>query len=117
MEDIICDRLKAQIDEQRKLIDQLAMWKKVQNQGIDPDTVDVFGFKESLLTVEQKRAYAKACRMRIPDPVTRKLEPWSHDHPYMGTRLPNGHYSCVVYNYVKLNDGTTVTLDPMVRAA
>lgn len=112
----ILDRMAEHTLERMRLLQQLHLWACVAEQGIDLDTVESFGFSEKLVTWAQQAAYRNAVRRGQPDPVTGQREPYTNN-PYRGTeRLPSGRYRCRVYNYVRLKDGTTTTLDPMLKA-
>jgi hypothetical protein len=85
---------------------QLDLWAKVQAQGIDIDTVESFGFSEEFLTTKQK---FEAQRAYVRNRVTAT--------PWRGTkRFANGHYECVVYNYVRHHDGTKTILSSLLKA-
>jgi hypothetical protein len=111
-------KIKAARAEQAELLDTLDLWASVQAQGIVIEDVQCFGFDPKLLTVRQKTAARRAAIARQPDPVTGRVERHEAglDHLYTGRRLDNGYYENVVYNYVKLHDGTRKTLEPMLKA-
>jgi hypothetical protein len=98
--------------ERGRLLAQLDLWANVQAQGIEIDTVDRFGFDPSLLTRKQKQAARKASMFGRRDPITGQVEKGL----YQGDRLPNGHYTCRVFNYVRHHDGTQTILDPLLKA-
>jgi hypothetical protein len=129
----IMARLRERHEERGKLLAQLEMWAKVKAQGIDPETVDRFGFDPKLLTPEQRRAYRNAAQgswydidgkraktlcaakrfRRLPDPITGRIEDYDPAHPYTGPRLSNGHHACLIYNYLIMKDGTKRPINPI----
>ncbi len=112
----LIERNKERAKEMASCYEQLDMWEAVKEQGIDPETVQGFGFDEGFLTSAQKFEYKRAAIRGQPDPVTGRREPFGTVHLYLGEKLPNGHYKCVVYNYVRYKDGMRSILDPMVKA-
>ena len=103
------------IDEQRRLVEKLALWESVKAQGIDINTVETFGFDEKLLTKAQKFEIKRASVRGQRDPVSGVHE---HNtvHPFCGNRLAHGPYVSRVFNYVRHHDGSTTTLNPMLKA-
>lgn len=97
------DRIRARDRERQFLLAELELWAQVEKQGIDPETVDVFGFDLSALTSKQKREFDKQYRRTGVSPHT-------------GERLPDGRYRAKVHNYVRLKDGSRVLLDPILKA-
>ena len=99
----LLESIKAKRAEQAKLLAELDLWAAVQAQGIDIDTVATFGFKPEWLTRIERAQRMLAQRNRQPD-------------PFDGPQDANGHYECVVYNFVRLKDGTVMRLQPSLRA-
>ncbi len=112
----LIERNEARAKEMASCYEQLAVWAAVKEQGINIDTVDSFGFDQKLLTSAQMFEYQRAAVRRQPDPVTGRRGIYDRKRPYLGERLPSGHYKCVVYNYVRLKDGTRTILNPMLKA-
>jgi hypothetical protein len=112
----IIKRIESQEEERIRLLAELTLWACVQEQGVDPATVDVFGYDPKYLTKEEYRAYFMASKLGKPDPVTGQRENHVPASPYrFGTANPDGTYSSRVYNYVRRKDGTTVVLHPPVK--
>jgi len=99
----LLESIKAKRAEQAKLLAELDLWAAVQAQGIDISTVATFGFKPEWLTRIERLQRDNAMRARRPD-------------PFDGPRDVNGHYACMVYNFVRHKDGTTTRLQPSLRA-
>lgn len=97
------DRIRARDAERRYLLAVLELWAQAEKQGIDPETVEAFGYDPKLLTPQQKRE------------VERKRQRTGID-PHTGKRLENGHYRSKVHNYVRFKDGSRVLLDPILKA-
>ena len=111
--------IKEKQTKQAKCMAELILWGEVKNQGIDPNQVRAFGYSEKLLTPAQKKVFYMFATKWLPDPITGKRERelgYNPDHPYMGTKLPNGHYKARVYNYVTFKDGSGKALCPMLKA-
>jgi hypothetical protein len=107
-------RIAAKRQAAEKLYKQLDLWAAVAAQGVVVENVASFGFDPALLTDAQVRGIRLTARLGFPDPITGAHEP--PDRPYTGKQLPNGHYECRAYNFVRLKDGTRRTLDPMLKA-
>jgi hypothetical protein len=99
----LLESIKAKRAEQAKCLAELDLWAAVQAQGIDIGTVSTFGFKPEWLTRIERAQRDNAMRMRRPDPFT-------------GSRDANGHYECMVYNFVRHKDGTVTRLQPSLQA-
>jgi hypothetical protein len=112
----LLQEIAAKRAEQARLLAQVDLWAAVQAQRIAIDKVERFGFDETRLTPTPKFAARRTAVRRQPDPVTGELEQCDPHHLYLGERLPDGHYICRVYNYVRHQDGTTTTLNPMLKA-
>ena len=111
----LLQEIAAKRAEQGRLLAQLGLWAAVQAQGIAIDTVERFGFDEKLLTRGQKFEAQRAAVRGQPDPVTGERKQYNLHHPYSGERLANGHNTCRVFNYVRHHDGSTTTLNPMLK--
>lgn len=104
--------------ERDRLLATLDLWASVQAQGITVDTVDTFGYDPTWIDPKQRFEIRRTRIRGLPDPITGKAYPRFSDTPhlYPGERLPNGHHTCEVYNYVRLKSGERVRLDPMLKA-
>lgn len=90
------DSMAAKVRQQAQLIDILGMWAEVEAQGIDPETVKSFTFRDEFLTFEQKNIRKRATRFGGADPYT--------DGPKVK-----------MYNCVRLKDDSFRPLNPMIR--
>jgi len=108
--------IDAKVAEQARLLAQLKLWAQAQAQGVDIATVKSFGFDEKLLTPRQEIDARQAALRRRPDPVTGVIEEHDLGHFYTGKQLPNGHYTCTVYNFVRHRDDIVTVLNPLLRA-
>lgn len=97
--------VKAKRKEQDYCYAVLDLWARVQAQGIDVNSVDVFGFSEKRLSPRDQHKARLASRLLA----------YGGQHPFL-ERLPNGHTRPRVHNYVRHRDGTVTTLDPMLEA-
>jgi hypothetical protein len=102
--------------ERDRLLATLDLWASVQAQGIAVDTVDTFGYEPTWIDPKLRYAIQRARMGGKPDPITGKRYPPFGPRLYPGERLPNGHYTCEVYNYVRLKSGEKVRLDPVLKA-
>jgi|WetSurMetagenome_2_1015567.scaffolds.fasta_scaffold84162_2 hypothetical protein len=107
-------RLTSKRQAAEKLYKQLDLWAAVAAQGIVVENVASFGFDPKLLTDAQVHDIRFTAHLGFPDPISGVRE--HPDRPYTGNKLPNGHYECRAYNYVRLKDGSRRTLDPMLKA-
>lgn len=99
--------LQAKLDEQKQLLRTLAMWGKVQEQGINPDDVKSFGFDPSLMTAKERNEARRGN--------------WSNftpNNPYGRpiSRNEEGQARIIglKHNFVRLHSGEKVKLSPMV---
>lgn len=90
------ERLQANLAKQQSLVGELAMWAKVEAQGIDPETVATFTLWEAFLSAADKKRRRTAELYSKPDPFVRGR-------------------TVLVYNAVRLKDGTLKQLDPMIE--
>lgn len=95
----LIQRMKDKDTERRILLDTLRMWDDLASQGITADEVVSFTLVEEFLNKQQKEEIYRARQYGYP---TKFLD---------GPQLKN----VVLYNQVKLKDGTTVQLSPMIR--
>lgn len=100
----VIERIRHKSRERDYCLAVLELWAQVQAQGIDPEAVDAFGFDSKLLTGKDKRAYQQS-----------SLPGGGPGGQFMERRR-NGSYRMLLYNYVRLKDGTTQSLNPMLKA-
>lgn len=100
----IIDRIKAREKERAYLLSVLELWAQAKAQGIDPETVEAFGFDPKLLAGADKRAYYRPTFPGGPQ-----------GGPFV-ERRKNGSYRTLMHNYVRLKDGTIKPLNPMLKA-
>ena len=93
---IIAD-LKEKSAERDVLIRTLEMWNQVEAQGIEPEDVAGFTFKEEWITTAQKRERLNVARYLYSD-------------PFVDKNIPK------IYNAVHMKDGTWRKLDPSIKA-
>lgn len=89
--------LAAKTAEQAYLVSVLELWAEVEAQGIDPEIVQVFTFVDEFLTAAQKKQRERARFYQKPDPFT--------DGPKV-----------LMFNALRLKDGSLRKLDPLLRA-
>ena len=82
----------------------LELWAQVQAQGIEPETVEAFGFDPKLLTGRDKLIYYQP------------LFPGGGLGGPFVERRRNGSHRTLVHNYVRLKDGSIRSLNPMLKA-
>ena len=100
----LVESLEEKNKERDYLISVLKLWAHVQEQGIDPDNVDTFGYSPMYLTPEQKKQWHQKCvRSGVP----------SRAHTYYLT-FADYREVPMVHNYVRLKTGEVKVLDPML---
>jgi len=105
----IISRIEEKLAEAAQLLQVLRLWASVAEQGINIGSVVSFGFDQRIVTLTQRSAIFKAMRQGKPDPITGKHERHNGKNLYIGTPLP-------IFNYVKLKDGSKVTLNQLLKA-
>jgi len=93
------ESLQSKLDEQKHLLDILAMWEKVKDQGIDPEDVKCFALLPEFMDRQQKQKYIALKYAK--DPNRREN----------GRRIVEPTHA----NAVRMKDGTTKQLDPWVE--
>ncbi len=88
------EALQNKLAEQAYLVAQLGMWNEVRKQGIDPEDVATFTWRDEFITPAQKRERCRATRFGH--------DPFADRH---GVRQ---------YNAVRLKDGTLKQLSPTI---
>jgi hypothetical protein len=101
------DSLQAKLDEQKQLLRTLAMWAKVQEQGINPDDVKSFGFDPALMTAQERNEARRANRLNY---TTNNPYGWPISRNEEGQARIIG----LKHNFVRLHSGEKVKLSPMV---
>jgi len=91
---MILDRLRRDEHERAYCYAVLDLWARVQDQGIEIESVSMFGYDPALSAKAPTRKQQASC-VEV---------------------LPNGERRLRVYNYVSLKDGTRTTLDPVLKA-
>ena len=97
----VIGRIRRNEREREYCLAVLDLWAQVQEQGIDIERVESFGFDTSILPEREKRPW-RFYQHRRPD-------------PYVET-LPSGEKRLRVYNYVRHHDGGITRLDPILKA-
>ena len=104
---VTIEGLQAKLDEQKQLLRTLAMWGKVQEQGINPDDVKSFGFDPALMTAQERNEARRANRLN-----------YTTNNPYGWpiSRNEEGHARIIglKHNFVRLHSGEKAKLSPMV---
>ncbi len=98
----VLKRIKRNTQSRDYCLAVLDLWAHVQEQGIEIEAVESFGFDEKFLSAADKQKAHKH---------------WLRTQSNLFvTRLPNGRHRLNVYNYVRLKDGSVVTLSPVLDA-
>ena len=97
------ERMKRNRQEQDQCYLVLELWAAVKAQGVEIDHVESFGYDPKLSPKEVK------IRMHTIQSLNNGNDPFIK-------KLPNGGYELLAYNYVRLKDGTTRVLNPMLKA-
>ena len=95
-------RIKSKRSEQAFCYAQLEMWAKVKAQGIDIDTVAMFGYSEKHHTAADKKELQAAWRQAQINPFV--------------CRMPNGSFRVLFFNFVRHHDGSITVLNPKIKA-
>jgi hypothetical protein len=97
----ILDRIQSKNAERSILIDQLRMWAEVKAQGIDPETVESFGWKTNL----------------VPANIMEQAASRHHKgkFPWYGEWLRKSGRP-LWYNYLNMKDGSVKQLSPYIQA-
>lgn len=90
--------------KQAILLDQLRLWKEVESQGIDPETVESFTFREEFLT-------------RLELEHVRNFLCGSSAHGHLHNSVALGKELLRHFNCVRLKNGELVRLDPPLLKA
>lgn len=98
--------LQAKLDEQKQLLRTLAMWGKVQEQGINPDDVKSFGFDPALMTAQERNEARRANRLNYT--TNNPIRTISRNEEGQARIIGLKH------NFVRLHSGEKVKLSPMV---
>ena len=93
------ESLQSKLDEQKQLLNVLAMWEKVKAQGIDPEEVKCFALLPEFMDRLQKRKYQSLEYAKDPN---RHVD---------GRHIVEPTHA----NAVRMKDGTTKQLDPWVE--
>lgn len=103
------ESLNAKLDEQKQLLRTLAMWGKVQEQGINSDDVASFGFDPTLMDAKERNEARRSNRV---------MGSFSNHNPFGWPVTRNAEGQSVIvglkHNFVRLHSGEKVKLSPMV---
>ena len=99
----VLERIKHNRQEQDQCYHALELWAAVKAQGIEIDHVESFGYDPKLSPKDVK------IRMHTIQSLNNGNDPFIK-------KLPNGGYQLLAYNFVRLKDGTTKVLTPMLKA-
>lgn len=108
----IIERLQRTNDERAELIRQLAMWAKVEEQGINPEEVATFSFRPDMMTLEDRRD-ARIFQRKHPG------RPYTNTNPYGWPQSRDAEGRAFIrsemYNCVTLKNERRVKLSPMIE--
>lgn len=99
--------LQAKLDEQKLLLRTLAMWGKVQEQGINPEDVKSFGFDPMLMTATERNEARRLNRLNY-----KTFNPFGW--PVSRNEEGQARIIGLKHNFVRLHSGEKVKLSPMV---
>lgn len=104
-------KIQNALHEQQHLLSVLDMWEKVKQQGIDPESVNSFGFNPELMTATDRNQARKESKKSYGDVTKQNPFGWPTMERSDGARV----IVTVKFNFVRLKNGGTVRLSPMIN--